>query len=175
MSKTDVLNGCRTGIPLVEARRIAEAVIDRLKPYCDRLPVAVGSIRRERATVNDVDIVAIPQELCLSMFVEALKSLGELAMDGPKIKRFRYQDISVDVYMATRDTWATLMLIRTGSAENNRRLCGIAKSKGWTLKASGEGLLNEAGMRIAGDSETAIYAALGVPYQRPQDREVAWR
>ena len=174
MSKTDVLNGCRTGIPLEEARRIAAAIVERLRPFCERVEVA-GSIRRDRKLVNDVDIVAIPQELCLSMLTETIKSLGVLAIAGPKIKRFRFEGVSVDVYLATRDTWATLLLIRTGSADNNRRLCGIAKSKGWTLKANGDGLLNEAGMRIASDSETAIYNALGLPYQRPQHREVAWR
>jgi len=174
MSKTDVLNGCRTGIPLEEARRIAAAIVEKLRPFCERIEVA-GSIRRERKLVNDVDIVAIPQELCLSMLTETIKGLGDLAMDGLKIKRFRYEDVSVDVYLATRYSWATLLLIRTGSAENNRRLCGSAKLKGWTLKANGEGLLNEAGMRIAGDIELSIYNALGLPYQRPQDREVTWR
>ena len=174
MSKTDVLNGCRTGIPLEEARRIAAAIVEKLRPFCERIEVA-GSIRRERPMVNDVDIVAFPKELCLSMLTETIKSLAELAIDGPKIKRFRFEGVSVDIYLATRDAWATLMLIRTGSAENNRRLCGIAKHKGWTLKANGEGLLNEAGKRVASDTELSIYNALGLPYQRPQDREAAWR
>jgi len=39
------------------------------------------------------------------------------------------------------------------------------------LKASGDGLFNEEGERIAGDTEQSIYEALGIPYQEPQERQ----
>lgn len=39
---------------------------------------------------------------------------------------------------STPETFHTLFLIRTGSKENNVRLCSRAKSKGWKLHASGE-------------------------------------
>lgn len=35
---------------------------------------------------------------------------------------------------------------------------------------AGDGLFNEVGQRIAGDSEESIYGALGLPYQRPEER-----
>jgi len=41
---------------------------------------------------------------------------------------------------------------------------------GWHLAASGEGLFNEKGERVAGDTEESIYEALGLAYQRPEER-----
>jgi DNA polymerase (family 10) len=76
----------------------------------------------------------------------------------------------VDIYIADETTWATLLLIRTGSTENNIRLCSRAKDMGWHLAASGDGLFNEMGKRIAGDTEISIYNALGLPYQEPLER-----
>jgi DNA polymerase/3'-5' exonuclease PolX len=40
-------------------KRYARKIADWLQPFCDRLEI-VGSIRRSRPTVNDVDIVCIP-------------------------------------------------------------------------------------------------------------------
>ncbi|MBA7714607.1 hypothetical protein ES703_123634 [subsurface metagenome] len=45
-----------------------------------------------------------------------------------------------------------------------------AKIRGWRLAASGDGLFNEKGERIAGDTEESIYKALGLPYQPPERR-----
>jgi len=78
--------------------------------------------------------------------------------------------IPLDIYFATPETFATLLLIRTGSVESNIRLAARAKKRGWRLAASGGGLFNERGERIAGDSEESIYQALGLPWQRPEER-----
>ncbi|MBA7638443.1 hypothetical protein ES703_46099 [subsurface metagenome] len=91
-------------------------------------------------------------------------------MSGEKLKRFDYNGAQIDLYYASPETWATLLLIRTGSKENNIRLCSRAKGMGWHLVASGDGLFNENGQRIAGDSEESIYGALGLPYQGPEER-----
>jgi DNA polymerase (family 10) len=77
----------------------------------------------------------------------------------------------VDIYFADENTWATLLLIRTGSAANNIRLCSKAKNMGWHLHADGAGLFNQFGKRMAGDTEASIYEALGLPYQTPAERE----
>jgi hypothetical protein len=42
---------------------------------------------------------------------------------------------------------------------------------GWHLAASGDGLFNGKGERIAGDSEISIYNALGLAWQRPEERD----
>jgi DNA polymerase (family X) len=157
----------RTGLSLAEGQQIATEVVERLMPYCERIEVA-GSIRRRKPVVNDVDIVLIPSDSV--KLVDAIRGPGNAGAADPKILRFLHKNVAIDVYIATRQSWATLLLIRTGSRENNIRLASRAKVKGWTLKANGEGLLNQNGMRIAGDTETSIFNALGLNYQKPEDR-----
>ena len=154
-------------IELERAQRIANAVIKRLSPYCSRIEVA-GSVRRKKPQVHDIDFVLIPSDPW-KLHSEILK-LGQVRMSGSKVTRVMAGSVQLDLYFADEKTWATLLLIRTGSAENNRRLCSRAKEMGWRLHAAGSGLFNERVERIAGDTEESIYGALGLPYQRPEER-----
>ena len=152
---------------LERAKAIASEVIKRLSPYCQKIEVA-GSVRRKKPTVNDIDFVLIPSDLW--NLQHEIMGMGQVRMSGMKIMRVMVDSVQVDLYIASPETWATLLLIRTGSAENNIRLATLAKKRGWHLAASGDGLFNEKGERIAGDSEKSIYEALGLPYQRPEER-----
>jgi len=152
------------------AQKIATEVIKRLSPYCQKIEVA-GSIRRRKAIVHDIDIVLIPSDAWnLESEVLALARPFKPKLSGEKLKRFDCNNAQVDLYYASPETWSTLLLIRTGSKENNIRLCSRAKELGWHLAASGDGLFNEKGDRIAGDSELSIYNALGLPFQRAEER-----
>lgn len=160
-------------ILLERADNIAKAVRLRLEPYCFRdgdftyIQVA-GSVRRRVKWVNDVDFVLIPSD-AWNLYHE-IKGLGQSIKDGPKIKSIKIGDCQVDFYFATKETWATLLLVRTGSVDNNKRLCAFAKKKGWHLSASGEGLFDQNGKRVAGDTEESIYNALRLAYQPPERR-----
>ncbi len=155
---------------LQRAQKIASEVIERLCPYCTKIEVA-GSIRRRKPTVHDIDIVLIPADPWnLEQEIRELARPFTPTLSGDKLKRFNYNDTQIDLYFADEKTWATLLLIRTGSKENNIRLCTLAKKEGWHLSASGDGLFNEKGERIAGDSERSIYEALDLPYQEPWER-----
>ncbi len=155
---------------LERAQSIADEVIKRLSPYCQRIGVA-GSVRRQKPMVRDVDLVLIPSDPWnLEMEVLALARPLQPELSGDKLKRLNYNGTQVDLYYATPETWATLLLIRTGSKENNIRLATLAKKRGWHLAASGDGLFNDRGERIAGDTEESIYEALGLPYQEPSER-----
>ena len=152
---------------LEKAKVIADAVVKALEPYCDRIEVA-GSIRRQKATVNDIDLVLIARDRW--NLDTALLKMGNYKMSGMKITRVEMDSIPLDIYFATPETFATLLLIRTGPKESNIRLATLAKKRGWRLAASGDGLFNEKGERIAGDSEESIYQALGLPWQEPWER-----
>ncbi|HUV52790.1 MAG TPA: hypothetical protein VMW64_06925 [Dehalococcoidia bacterium] len=156
---------------LETARPIAERVKELLTPHCERIEI-VGSIRREKPIVHDIDMVLIPKPYATIMMSGLLTTIGELKANGDKIKRVHLptENIDIDIYLATPASWATLVLIRTGSKENNIKLCTIAKIKGWQLKANGDGLFNAEGERIAGDTEQSIYEALTIRYQEPQER-----
>jgi len=153
------------------AQKIAAEVIKRLLPYCQKIEVA-GSIRRQKAIVHDIDFVLIPSDPWnLEAEVLALARPFQPKMSGEKLKRFDYNGAQIDLYYASPETWATLLLIRTGSKENNIRLATLAKKRGWHLAASGDGLFDEKGERIAWQSEGEIFNALGLDYAPPERRE----
>ena len=156
---------------LQEAKTIAQTVKKVLTPYCDRIEIA-GSIRREKPIVHDIDIVLIEKPESALIIPSILTTIGTVIQNGSHIKGVRYgdADINIDIYLATPASWSTLLLIRTGSKENNIRLATIAKRKGWQLKANGDGLFNNHGDRIVGDTEQSIYQVLDIPYQEPHDR-----
>lgn len=151
---------------LHQAEAIAQELMAELGPFCQKIEVA-GSIRRRRSWVNDIDLVLIPRNQ--GLLATKLHELGGLG--GPKVQRARYKGLPVDIYVAAPETWATLLLIRTGSARHNLELATRCKARGWRLKANGDGILDHQGNRIAGDTEESIFKALGLPYKEPWERE----
>lgn len=114
-----------------------------------------GSIRRLKSEVKDIDIVAIPKPEATYKFgqpelnatISRLDPEGRSASPdvkrfllGPKIKRFLYKGIMIDIYIANQETFSTLCLIRTGSTQHNISLTTLARSKGMKLFADGTGL-----------------------------------
>lgn len=156
---------------LERAQKIADAVVKRLGPYCSRIQVA-GSIRRKAPNPKDIDLVLIPTDLW-NLHTELMR-LGPLKMSGSKIMRVMVDSTQVDIYVADEITWATLLLIRTGSAEFNRMLATRALDRGLKLKANGQGVMRGSEV-IANKSEEAILEVLGLPYLEPWDREIPLR
>jgi DNA polymerase (family 10) len=171
-----------------EAMATAEATVAVLKDSCVRIEI-VGSLRRKKLHVHDVDLVVIPryvERLRHSLFPESdlVNLLDELfagfqmsgdavvKSNGSKLKQLLLgkRNIQVDVYVATPANWATLKLIRTGSKEHNIYLCSLAKRMGMELKADGSGLFRD-GQMIAGNSEESIFRALELDFVEPELRE----
>ena len=46
---------------LEKAKVIANIVVKALEPFCDKIEI-VGSIRRQKPTVKDIDLVLIPRD-----------------------------------------------------------------------------------------------------------------
>jgi DNA polymerase (family 10) len=152
------------------AESVANTIVKLLEPYCQQIQIA-GSIRRRKPECHDVDIVLIPGNDAWGLN-SALKKIGKQVKSGEKISQFiTAGGHQVDIYFATPETWATLLLIRTGSKENNIRLCSAARARGWKLCASGNGLFDENGERIAGDTEESIFNKLGMAYVPPERRD----
>lgn len=162
---------------LQKAKAIAEELKSLLEPACERIAVA-GSIRRQKPFVRDIDIVLIPANQ--GQLLYRLQQLGQIKSGKSKLIRVEpcKYGIPLDVYVATPEIWATLLLIRTGSTRHNVRLCSLAKGKSMKLHADGTGLFRiEAQgcegveVRIAGDTEESIFEALGMQYKEPWERE----
>jgi len=161
-------------ISKAEAERIGALFYDEVTPILGQHSfLFVGSLRRLKETVHDIDALINPtDDRAIQILREAFARHGKVQILkwGPKIAQVIFYGISIDLYFSTPETFATLLLIRTGSVKNNIRLCRIAKQKGWKLHASGDGLFNEKGERIAGDTEKSIFDALGIPFEEAWNR-----
>ncbi|GAI67167.1 unnamed protein product [marine sediment metagenome] len=93
---------------LAEALRVADEVYHRLKPHCGKIVVA-GSIRRQKDEIRDIDIVLIPANP--GQLSQEIDRLGPPMKDGQKLRRVNYKGAQVDIYYASPQTWATLLLI----------------------------------------------------------------
>jgi DNA polymerase (family 10) len=165
-----------------EVEPLAFKVLTAIEDFCVRAEIA-GSLRRRRATINDVDVVVQPRPEPDS-WTNILKTVrGEFdattEKQGDKLATLYIPfasikgqgHIQVDLYRATVATWGILLLVRTGSKEHNVHLCNVAISKGYRLFYS-QGLVDKTGMVIAGRTEEEVFQALGTPFIIPQDREV---
>jgi len=180
------------------AREIADELVNDLSGFCDRIEI-VGSLRRRKQIVNDIDIIAIPrsiqmndetlfglprnirgepvQENLLEKRLSQLCLRGQLDLEanGSQIKRFLKtvdgDTIPIDIYIATEQTWWTLLLIRTGSRSHNIRLARRAMDLHMHLKADGSGLFTPGGSLIPIHSEEEIFLHLGLRYRPPEERE----
>ena len=141
------MSATSTRIPLAEAEAIAQEIVALLCPSCTRIEI-VGSIRRRREDVGDVEIVCIPkpgepirdmfgstlgynkspfevacwQMLAARVFSHRLDTNGHRAY-GERYKRLLYYDIPLDLFAVIEPAqWGVIYAIRTGSAEFSRRL-----------------------------------------------------
>jgi DNA polymerase (family X) len=163
--------------PLAEAEEKASKAVELLMadPRVKRV-LTVGSIRRRCLEVHDIDLVIEiqPIDQVLSLWALDLQSLlgaeWTKILGGPKLVYGQWCGIKTDIYYADADTWWTLVLIRTGSEDHNKKLASRAKKRDWKLHADGGGLTDKDGQRIAGDSEESFFEALGLKWVPPEKR-----
>jgi DNA polymerase/3'-5' exonuclease PolX len=160
---------------LSKAENIANQIKTAICSHCDRLEVA-GSIRRKKPVVHDIDFVAVAKNDAewkrINEELKCLKAKPGCAGDSIIKAYLPCQDVlfQVDLYRAKPSTFGVHLLIRTGSAEHNMWLAAYAILKGMRLKYS-EGLIKENSV-IAGEDEKGVFAALGLPYALPTEREI---
>ncbi|MDH5688049.1 MAG: hypothetical protein OEZ48_09350 [Candidatus Bathyarchaeota archaeon] len=149
-----------------EAQRLAEQFVNEIAICCEKVKI-VGSVRRRKPEVKDIDLVLLVKPEHWWDFTLKLRQLSKIIIDGKQVKRVVYKGEQIDLYFATPETWGTLVLIRTGSAEHNIKLSMIAQKKGLKLSHSG---LSRNGQVIA-TVEKEIFEALDLPYVEPEERE----
>lgn len=169
---------------LAAANELGLRVIDALQPFCRRIMVA-GSVRRERAHVNDLDVVLISAGLdATNLIMERIEQNWDLVTGrrpNPQnvIFRSRKSGFQLDLFFAhpgvedlyekIPSNWGAVLLCRTGSKFHNQQLCQHAIGRGLKF-APLRGVMRGEEI-IASETEEAIYEALGVPFIDPTDRE----
>jgi DNA polymerase (family X) len=162
-----------TRLEIAKAQILAKQVETIIKPLCDKLEL-VGSIRRQKPTVGDVDFVVVATDICWHKITQALKKAKVICAGKSVIKiNYGYENcfFQVDFYRATEQTFGIQEIIRTGSADHNMWLAGYSQSRGFRLKYS-EGLIKNE-VAVAGETEESVFAALGLHCPEPQFREIA--
>ena len=153
---------------LEDAEKLAQEIVEHIRPYCERVEVA-GSIRRKKSEVRDIDLVLIPKPLLWPRIIATLQRTmnAEVLKRGESIAQLTIKGVNVDLYSATPETWGALLLIRTGSAEHNIKLSQIALRKG--MKLSHCGLIKDG--KVIASTEKEIFEALNLVYVEPEERE----
>jgi DNA polymerase (family X) len=162
-------------LDLKEAERIAAQVKAAVGSLCERIEVA-GSIRRQKPKIHDIDFVMVTKnDAEWQKINEKLKQLKAKpnCSGNSVIKAFlpcQNGLFQVDFYRAKPSTFGIHLLVRTGSAGHNMWLAGYAFSKGMRIKYS-QGLIKDNSV-IAAETEKEVFAALGLPYPLPSEREI---
>lgn len=154
-------------------KELADEFVKEIKPFCEKFDVC-GSIRRKKANCKDIDIVLLPKDnfnLRLPFLQGKILNSGKkfiIETNGQKLVRLNYQDVKVDIYIATPENYEVLKLIRTGSAEHNKKLCQLALDNGMHLRFD-KGLIDADGSIIANTEEGILKELLG-KYVEPEVR-----
>ncbi len=166
-------------LPLLQASDLACKVRDALIPHCRRIEIA-GSIRRQRETCGDIDIVCLPAGLTgREAILARCKQGATLLKEGEQYVEFRLANgFQLDLWFAHDGTgdliapepsnYGALLLARTGSAFHNVWLADRARAQGFRFSPS-RGVTRDNTV-IASEEEFDIFRALGLPYVQPWER-----
>lgn len=160
-------------MPIADAMAEALAWVERVESHPAVVQaVPCGSLRRQRETVADIDlIVATRDPDAVSAWVATLPGLrGVLASGKAKTSVLGASGVQVDLRFVDPDRLGAALMYFTGSKAHNIKLRQLAMDKGWLLN---EYALSDVatGEVVAADTEDAIYAALGLPTIPPPMRE----
>lgn len=183
---------------LQKAKLEANAVLQALLSACHKVSIA-GSIRRQKESVHDIDVVLWP--ICepaavgpVDLFgqvetaimpvklMEVLRINGWWMQDEPVYPRkialdtsFEREIIPVELYICETDgsNYGALLQMRTGSERFNISLAERAKRMGLQYKA-GYGIFRD-GARMDDGTEEGIFKALGLDWYPPEQRDADYR
>jgi DNA polymerase/3'-5' exonuclease PolX len=174
---------------------VAYELVNALRPVCVRIEIA-GSLRRHKPDVGDIEILYVPvvreepdpddlfatRETNLADGrIMLLERTGVLArrqnalgreMFGPRNKLMVHvaSGIPVDLFATNVESWWNYLVCRTGPAESNTRIASAAKRMGWKWAPYSAGFARDGEMHRV-DSESAVFAFVGLPYMEPRNRK----
>jgi DNA polymerase (family X) len=157
--------------PLAVAASFAEPLAEHLRAVegVARVDIA-GSYRRMRATVGDIDMVAIAADSTAIMerFV-AYPSVTKVISKGPtRSSVLLVPGLQVDLRSLAQESFGAAMVYFTGSKAHNIAIRRMGQDRG--LKINEYGVFREA-TRIAGETEESVYATIDLPWIPPELRE----
>lgn len=169
---TDTEPKVLTSLELAKAKALALQISGNVRTFCDKLEL-VGSIRRQKNLVGDIDFVVMATDRKWAKITSCFKKSNIICAGNQLIKvncPISGDLFQADFYRGYTNNFGIQQLIRTGSADHNMWLAGYAISKGFRLKYS-EGLLQNDKV-IVGNTEESVFETLGLPCPKPEEREI---
>lgn len=168
-----------TGIkrPYSQVLPIAQRVMDGLAPSCSWIQLA-GSLRRQKAMIGDVEIVAVCTDGGLYEALDARLADGKIQhlpkkRWGQKLRSFLYLDIQFDLFIQPDpQTLGVNFMIRTGSAEFSHKMVTKRSLGGWMpdCYAVKEARVWQGETPLHTPNELDVFSLWGMEYVEPQQR-----
>ena len=161
---------------LAEALPVAEEIVAYLEklPGCDKV-VAVGSLRRRKETVGDIDIVASTDNPAktIAAFVKYPDFKQIINQGETKSAAVHRSGLQIDLEILPQDEYGSLLQHFTGSKQHNVALRTFAQEHGWSVSEHGIKLTRgkRKGQLIKCADEQKVYRTLGMDYIEPELRE----
>lgn len=157
---------------LGKAFPIAEKLRERLEKSGKFEEITVvGSFRRRKPTVGDIDILAASSEpeKAMEEFTGMEDVEDVLGMGETKSSVIISGNLQVDLRIVDEESYGAALQYFTGSIDHNVALRTIAVEK--EQKLNEYGLFNSEETKIAGKTEKSVYSKLGMDYIEPELRE----
>ena len=156
---------------LIEAEGIARPLLDYLQETKGVKEIVIaGSYRRRKETVGDLDILvtASKNSPVMDRFT-AYDEVVEIISQGKTRAAVRLRSgISVDLRVVPQISYGAALVYFTGSKAHNIAIRKLGMKKG--LKINEYGVF-KGDRRVAGNTEKAVYAKLGLPLIAPELRQ----
>ncbi len=173
----EIIKKGKERMPLAQAMQAADEFIEPLRKLAIAKSVTVaGSLRRQKETVRDIDILVIsafPQKI-MDTFVK-LAPVKEILSKGSTKASVRTKDgVQIDCRVVENKSFGAALLYFTGSRNFNIKLRQLAIKKGLKINEYGVFAKNNGeknGRYVAGKDEEEIFKLLGLSYVEPELRE----
>lgn len=177
-------------VPLAQAECVAAAIVEALRPACERIEVA-GSIRRRKPEVGDVELVAVPRLVdgpradlfapppmvsALNGALRILEDDGRLIAhptkpaDGERYKKrvAARSGLQIDLFLVLPPAeWGPIFAIRTGPADYSAAAVSELRRRG--MRCEG-GTIWRGNELLPCPEESDFFAAVGWPLRPPRER-----
>ena len=161
-----------TRTPLGRAWPLAQALLAGLREVPGvKAAEAAGSLRRMRATVGDIDLLAAASDSgpVMKAFVDHPDVVRVLGSGEMKSSVEYNHGLRAQLWVHPPERFGTALVYATGSKDHNVRLREYALKQGLSL--SEHALTREDGSEILCANEQEVYQALGLPWIPPELRE----
>lgn len=146
-----------------EVKAVGKEIIKKYKLKAE----IVGSYRRGKTALNDIDILAVGFQA-----INPSDKIIFIRSGTRRIKmlyKYRSEYYPVDILFTTREQYPFALMHFTGSKEFNIHMSKHATARGYKLSVNG---LSKGGKYIAGiKNEKDIFAKLGLKYIPPEKRD----